>query len=145
LANSLQTSHSYWNWYCYGLSDRWTVRHWYTIIQPVLMVKGFSIYSATYEKLPTIWWIKSHNSGMQIRNFTKKYTDHNNINSNNYIWTFLRSKIMAKLLILNIYFKSDNFSLVFIRPSLRRDVLWYTNVWLSVSHVATKNCLQFDE
>jgi hypothetical protein len=34
------------------------------------------IVGATYEKLPTIWWIKSHNSGMKNRNFTKKYTDH---------------------------------------------------------------------
>ena len=47
-------------------------------------MKGFSIYSATYEKSPTIWWIKSHNSGMKIRNFTIKYTDHKIINSNNW-------------------------------------------------------------
>jgi hypothetical protein len=31
----------------------------------------------------TIWWIKSHNSGMKNRNFTKKYTDRKTINSNN--------------------------------------------------------------
>ena len=42
------------------------------------MAKGFSIYSVTYEKSPTIWWIKSHNSGMKNWNFTKK-----TINSNN--------------------------------------------------------------
>jgi hypothetical protein len=30
------------------------------------------------------WWIKSHNSGMKILNFTIKYTDHKTINSNNY-------------------------------------------------------------
>jgi hypothetical protein len=46
--------------------------------------QGVLIYSATYEKLPTIWWIKSHNSGMKNWNFTKKYTDHKTINSNNY-------------------------------------------------------------
>ena len=46
------------------------------------LAKGFSIYSATYEKLPTIWWIKSHNSGMKNQNFTKKYTDRKTINSN---------------------------------------------------------------
>ena len=37
----------------------------------------------TYEKSPTIWWIKSHNSGMKIQNFTIKYTDRKTINSNN--------------------------------------------------------------
>jgi hypothetical protein len=42
------------------------------------LAKGFSIYSVTYEKSPTIWWIKSHNSGMKNWNFTKK-----TINSNN--------------------------------------------------------------
>jgi hypothetical protein len=47
------------------------------------LAKGFSIYSATYEKSPTIWWIKSHKSGMKNWNFTKKYTDHKTINSNN--------------------------------------------------------------
>jgi hypothetical protein len=34
-------------------------------------------------KSPTIWWIKSHNSGMKNWNFTKKYTDRKTINSNN--------------------------------------------------------------
>jgi hypothetical protein len=29
------------------------------------LAKGFSIYSATYEKSPTIWWIKSHNCNFQ--------------------------------------------------------------------------------
>jgi hypothetical protein len=43
--------------------------------------KGFSIYSVIYEKTPTIWWIKSHNSGMKNLNFTKKYTDHKTINN----------------------------------------------------------------
>ena len=47
------------------------------------LAKGFSIYSTTYEKSPTIWWRKSHNSGMKNRNFTKKYTDRKTINSNN--------------------------------------------------------------
>jgi hypothetical protein len=37
----------------------------------------------TYEKSPTIWWIKSHNSGMKNWNFTKKHTDRKTINSNN--------------------------------------------------------------
>jgi hypothetical protein len=49
------------------------------------LVKGFSIYSATYEKSPTIRWLKSHNSGMKNWNFPKKYTDHKTINSNNYV------------------------------------------------------------
>jgi hypothetical protein len=35
--------------------------------------------SATYEKSPTIWWIKFHNSGMKNWNFTKKYTDRKTI------------------------------------------------------------------
>jgi transposase-like protein len=48
------------------------------------LAKGSSIYSATYKKSPTVWWIKSHNSGMKIRNFTIKYTDHKTINSNKY-------------------------------------------------------------
>jgi hypothetical protein len=34
-------------------------------------------------KSRTIWWIKSHNSGMKIQNFTIKYTDRKTINSNN--------------------------------------------------------------
>jgi hypothetical protein len=54
------------------------------ITVPSELAKGFSIYSATYEKSPTNWWIKSHNSGMKNWNFTKKYTDHKTINSNNY-------------------------------------------------------------
>jgi hypothetical protein len=33
-------------------------------------------------KSRTIWWIKSHNSGMKIRNITIKYTDRKTINSN---------------------------------------------------------------
>ena len=41
------------------------------------------IYSVTYEKSPTIWWIKSHNSGMKNWNVTIKYTDCKTINSNN--------------------------------------------------------------
>ena len=49
------------------------------------LVKEFSIYSATYEKSPTIRWLKSHNSGMKNWNFPKKYTDHKTINSNNYV------------------------------------------------------------
>jgi hypothetical protein len=36
-------------------------------------------------KSRTIWWIKSHNSRMKIRNFTIKYTDRKTINSNNYV------------------------------------------------------------
>jgi hypothetical protein len=40
----------------------------------VNLAKGFSIHSATYEKSPTIWWIKSHTSGMENWNFTIKYT-----------------------------------------------------------------------
>jgi uncharacterized protein YaeQ len=48
------------------------------------LAKGFSIYSATYEKSTTIWWIKSHNSGMKFRNFTINYTDNKTINSNKY-------------------------------------------------------------
>jgi hypothetical protein len=35
------------------------------------------------KKSPTIWWIKSHNSGMKIRNYTIKYTDRKTTNSNN--------------------------------------------------------------
>jgi hypothetical protein len=53
------------------------------------LAKGFSIYSATYEKSPTIWWIKSHNSGMKNQNFTKRYTDHKTINSNNFSYVTL--------------------------------------------------------
>jgi hypothetical protein len=34
-------------------------------------------------KSRTIWWIKSHNSGMKNQNFTKKYTNRKTINSNN--------------------------------------------------------------
>jgi hypothetical protein len=45
--------------------------------------QGFTIYSATYEKLPIIWRIKSHNSGMKFRNFTIKHTERKTINSNN--------------------------------------------------------------
>ena len=48
------------------------------------LAKGFSIYSTSYEKSPTIWWIKSNNFGMKNWNITKKYTDHKTINSNNY-------------------------------------------------------------
>jgi hypothetical protein len=47
------------------------------------LAKGFSIYNVTYEKSSTIWWIKSHNSGMKNWYFTKKYTDRRTINSNN--------------------------------------------------------------
>jgi hypothetical protein len=36
-----------------------------------------------YQKSPTIWRIKSHNSGMKNWNFTIKYTDRKTINSNN--------------------------------------------------------------
>ena len=43
------------------------------ITVPSELAKGFSIYSATYGKSPTIWWIKSHNSGMKNWNFTIKY------------------------------------------------------------------------
>jgi hypothetical protein len=87
----------------------------------LLQTNPNNLMVATYEKSPTIWWIKSNNSGMKTRNFTKKYTD--------------RHIFLA-------------FCIVFIRPSLRRDVLWYTNVRLpvrlfvrlsvrpSVSHVA---------
>jgi hypothetical protein len=81
------------------------------------LAKGFSIYSTTYEKSPTIWWIKSHNSGMKNWNFTIKYTDCKTINSNNCceIWS--------------------------VRPSVRRDVLWYSNVRLCVRpfHMSPSN------
>jgi hypothetical protein len=50
------------------------------------LAKGFSICSVTYEKSPTIWWIKSHNSGMKNWNSTKKYTDRKTINSNRTPW-----------------------------------------------------------
>jgi hypothetical protein len=55
------------------------------------LAKGFSIYSATYEKSPTIWWIKPHNSAMKIRNFTIQYIDRKTINSNNSVKFVLRS------------------------------------------------------
>ena len=46
--------------------------------------RGSQFTARHTKKLPTIWWIKSHNSGMKNWNFTKKYTDHKTINSNNY-------------------------------------------------------------
>jgi hypothetical protein len=45
--------------------------------------RGSQFTARHTKKSPTIWWIKSHNSGMKIRNFTIKYTDCKTINSNN--------------------------------------------------------------
>jgi hypothetical protein len=56
----------------------WPGLVWFGLYNMVCeLAKGFSIYSVTYEKSQTIWWIKSHNSGMKNWNFTKKYTDRN--------------------------------------------------------------------
>jgi hypothetical protein len=79
-------TYSYW---CFAFHFYVFVYQWYEVWSE--LAKGFSIYSATYEKSPTIWRIKSHNSGMKNWNFTKKYTDHINL------W----SK-MSNLFLLNI-------------------------------------------
>jgi hypothetical protein len=49
----------------------------------VIGIDGLTV-CILYSEISTIWWIKSHNSGMKFWNFTKKYTDHKTINSNNY-------------------------------------------------------------
>jgi hypothetical protein len=66
-----------------GDSCFWLVDFYTPIFKTGHIMVYQCIYSATYEKLPTIWWIKSHNFGMKIRNFTIKYTDRKTINSNN--------------------------------------------------------------
>jgi hypothetical protein len=45
--------------------------------------KGSQFTAWHMQKSPSIWRIKSHNSGMKNWNFTIKYTDRKTINSNN--------------------------------------------------------------
>jgi hypothetical protein len=70
------------------------------------------------EKSPTIWWIKFHNSGMKIRNFTIKYTDHKTINSNNSeIWSELAKRFLSK----SVTCETDRRTLVYHNTSLLKD------------------------
>jgi hypothetical protein len=78
------------------------------------LAEGFSIYSATYEKSPTIWWIKSHNSGMKNWNVTKKYTDHQTINCF-YTPVFKTGCIMV-------------YQCPTVRPSVRPFHMWRSNL-----------------
>jgi hypothetical protein len=65
---------------------------------------------------------------MKIQNFTIKYTDRKTINSNNSVKFEVNWPRGTKH--ANHY--ATNTVNVFVCPSIGRDVLWYTNVQLSV-------------
>ena len=59
--------------------------------------KGSQFTAWHMQKSPSIWRIKSHNSGMKNWNFTIKYTDRKTINSNNSaeIWNELAKGFLS--------------------------------------------------